>query len=268
MLCERGAITVRGKGHGRCVRKLRRVQKKYNDQEKMINYKKQWELLKKSAGLNRLPHALLFSGPKGLGKRSLATKFAKFLIGNTNPPDFILVEPENNIIQISQIRELIQKLCFKPYLADCKIAIIDKAHLMNQQAQNCFLKFLEEPTDKTFLILITAYPAMLLPTILSRVQKIRFFSTKQKELNPRYISELAKLIQSDLATRFQYAKSLANQDLEQILDTWLRYFRKEMLSNFSPKSKEIIEQIQTTQVLLSTTNTNPRLALEILLIKL
>lgn len=259
----------------------------------IIKHQKQWTFLKKSAELNRLPHALLFSGPEGLGKRSLALKFAKFLLGTTNPPDFILIEPLGKEIQIAQIRNLIEKLSFKPYLADCKLAIIDKAHLMTQQAQNCFLKFLEEPKDKTFLILISPYPAMLLPTILSRVQKIRFYSSKQKELSSQFIPELAKLIQSDLATRFQYAKSLANQDLEPILDTWLRYFRKLLISRLSQpvgtklpgrrpgslvptgelssyslaKLKDIIEQIQSTKLLLSTTNVNSRLALEILLMQ-
>ncbi|MBU2634891.1 DNA polymerase III subunit delta', partial [Patescibacteria group bacterium] len=144
----------------------------------MNGHQKQWQFLKKSAELGRLPHALLFYGQEGLGKKALAIEFSKFLIKKTSPPDFILIEPQGKEIQIAQIRSLIQGLSFKPYLADFKIAVINKAHLMSQESQNCFLKFLEEPTDKTYLILITEYPAMLLPTILSRVQKLRFFPAK------------------------------------------------------------------------------------------
>lgn len=250
-------------------------------------HQKQWDFLVKSAELNRLPHALLFYGQEKIGKKDLVLDFAKFFIGQTVPPDFVLVEPENNIIQISQIRSLINKLSFKPYLADYKLAVINKAELMNKDAQNCFLKFLEEPSDKTYLILITAYPSMLLPTILSRVQKIRFFSNKNEKLDDQLVSDLLKIKESDLAYRFQYAKNASKENLKEILNTWLIYLRKMLLakltksenkpclpagrelSSFSvDKLKEIIKQIQSTQFLLSTTNINSKLALEILLMKI
>ena len=248
----------------------------------MNGHQKQWQFLKKSAELGRLPHALLFYGQKGLGKKALAIEFSKFLIKEISPPDFILIEPQGKEIQIAQIRSLMQKLSFKPYLADFKIAVLDKAHLMTQESQNCFLKFLEEPTDKTYLILITEYPAMLLPTILSRVQKIRFFPAEgwKNEDNKDLISDLIKMSESDLASRFQYAKNISAQDLKEILDTWLRYFRKifinrltgQRIEDFNQyslfKLKDIIRHIQSTKFLISTTNTNPRLALEILLIEL
>lgn len=248
----------------------------------MNGHQKQWEFLKKSAELGRLPHALLFYGQKGLGKKALAIELAKVLIGKISPPDFILIEPEGKEIQIAQIRSLIQGLSLKPYIADFKIAVINKAHLMTQESQNCFLKFLEEPTDKTYLILITEYPAMLLPTIISRVQKIRFFPEKGFEIedNKELISDLVKITKSDLASRFQYAKNLSTEDLKETLDTWLRYFRKifiyrltrQEVKDFSQyslsKLKEIIRHIQSTKFLISTTNVNPRLALEILLIEL
>lgn len=248
----------------------------------MINHQKQWQFLKKSAELGRLPHALLFYGQKGLGKKALAIEFSKFLIGKTSPPDFILIEPQGKEIQIAQIRSLMQGLSFKPYLADFKIAVLNKAHLMTQESQNCFLKFLEEPTDKTYLILITEYPAMLLPTILSRVQKLRFFPEKDFEIedNKDLISDLVKMSESDLASRFQYAKNISTEDLRGTLDIWLRYFRKIFINRLTgqrtedfnqyslTKLKDIIRQIQSTNYLISTTNLNPRLALEILLIEL
>lgn len=250
----------------------------------MITHQNQWNFLVKSAELGKLPHALLFFGQEHLGKKTFAIEFAKFFIGKeiekgTNP-DFILVEPIGKEIQISQIRSLIERLSFKPYSADFKIAVIDNAHLMTQEAQNCFLKFLEEPKAKTLLILITEYPFLLLPTILSRTQKIRFYSSQKKEISPQFSSDLDKIVQSDLAGRFQYAKDLAEQNLEEVLDNWLRYFRKILVSRLMGKNleefggyslsklKDIIRQIQSTKFLLSTTNINSRLALEILLMKL
>jgi len=255
----------------------------------MNDHQKQWQFLKKSAELGRLPHALLFYGQKGLGKKALAIEFSKFLIGKTSPPDFILIEPPVSSkatagrgIEIGQIRDLIKKLYLKPYLADFKIAVLNNAHLMTRESQNCFLKFLEEPTDKTYLILITEYPTMLLPTILSRVQKIRFFPDKgwESEDNKELISDLVKISESDLAFRFQYAKNVPAENLKETLDAWLKYFRRIFINRLSGnetedfskyslfKLKEIIGQIQSTKFLISTTNLNPRLALEILLIEL
>ncbi len=325
---------------------------------KIIGHQKQWQFLKKSAESGKLPHGLLFCGQGQLGKKTLAIELVKFLncqsvnrlrphtneIGSDGPcqicrncqdikkgvyPDFVLVEsdPLREQIQISQMRNLIEKLSLRPYSALFKIAIIDRAHLMSQEAQSCFLKFLEEPKGNVVLILVTEYPRLLLPTILSRVQKLRFFPVKSTEienyllsqgipeektkylssfsfgkpgqaldflLNPqkldnqkKYISDLIKIGNSDLASRFQYAKSLVEKkadvetkDSKEVLDTWLRYFRNIFLSRLNGKKdeafkeyplsklKDIIELIQTTNFLVSTTNVNLKSALENLLIKI
>ena len=243
--------------------------------------KKQWELLKKSAELKKLPHAFLFYGQKNSGKEKFAVDFAKLIIGKIAPPDFVSLDSQKGEIHIGQIRDLIKKLSFKPYLADFKIAVINKAHSMTLEAQNCFLKFLEEPKDKTLLILITEYPLSLLPTILSRVQKIRFYPENRAEIeDPK---ELILVVRSGLSDRFQYVKDLSGENLEEILDNWLFYFRKIFLGRFVQKKfiapdpfgkyslsdlKEIMKQIQSTKFLLSTTNVNSRLALELLLMRI
>ena len=252
----------------------------------MNGHQKQWQFLKKSAELGKLPHALLFYGQEGLGKKTLAIKFAKSLVSGDiekgTHPDFILIESEGKEIQIAQIRELIGRLSFKPYLADFKIAVLNNAHLMTQEAQNCFLKFLEEPKGKTILILVTAYPSLLLPTIISRVQKVRFFPTKSFEIRNKeeFISDLIKISESDLVSRFQYAKNISTENLKETLDTWLRYFRKIFINRLTgqkiedfnqyslTKLKDIIRHIQSTKFLIFKTNTNPRLALEVLLMEM
>lgn len=233
-------------------------------------HNKQWQFLTKSAELGKLPHALLFYGQEKLGKKELAVKFAKHLVGSNNQADFISIESPS----IAQVRELIGKLSFKPYMAEHKVAVISQAHLMTREAQNCFLKFLEEPTDKTLLILVTEFPSVLLSTILSRVQKIRFFPPKDFKIedSKEIISDLIKLKESDLAYKFQYAKKItakdSEADIKEILNTWLRHFRSQLVSDDTGKIKEILKQVQSTQHLLSTTNTNPKLALEILLMKI
>jgi DNA polymerase III subunit delta' len=152
----------------------------------VLGHKKQLSYLKKIAEFNKIPHALLFSGPKQVGKKTTALEWALFLLKEEKQPsihpDLILVEPEEGEIKISQIRDLIWKLSLKPYSAPLKMAIIDEAEKMNQDAQNCLLKTLEEPAKNTILVLISEHQETLLPTIISRCQIIKFFLVAQKEI--------------------------------------------------------------------------------------
>ncbi len=151
----------------------------------IIGHQKQWQFLRKSLELGKLSHAYLFSGETQLGKKNLALEFAKLINGENfdfGHPDLILITPQGREIQIVQIRELIQKLSLKPYSAFLKVAMIDQAHLMNSEAQNCFLKTLEEPKGNTILILITEAPKTLFPTIRSRCEIIKFYPVKISEI--------------------------------------------------------------------------------------
>ena len=238
-------------------------------------FEKQRDFLKRAAELDRLPHALLFWGQENIGKKDFTIDFVKSIIGQDIKenihPDFILLDSKEEI-KIGEIRGLIEKLCFKPYSAPFKFAVINKAHLMSKDSQNCFLKFLEEPTDKTHLILVTAYPYLLLSTIISRVQKIRFYSKNKIKEDEELSSDFIKMRESDLALRFNFVKALVEKDITESLDAWTKYLRKEMISSVnSPESKKLsslIKEIEKTKFLLSTTNVNKRLALEILLMKM
>lgn len=236
----------------------------------IIGHQRQWQFLKNAWSINKLSHAYLFSGQKNLGKKFLAFELIKLLncqnkdftkkpcgecrncrdIEKRVHPDVFFIGPgDKKEIQISQIRELEQHLSLRPYSASVKAAIIDESHCMNQEAQSCFLKILEEPRGRVLLILITEYPEMLLPTILSRVQKIKFFPIKKRvienylknqgiskkiseeiaefslgrpglminfisdpeKLNnqTKKIKEFIKIANSNLISRFQYVKNLS-----------------------------------------------------------
>ena len=254
----------------------------------IISHQKIWQFLTKSAEIGRLSHAYLFSGQEKLAKKKLAFEFVKWLfkedIEKKQHPDFVFVSPQKKEIQISQIREVIWRLSLKPSIAPFKIAIIDQAHCLNQEAQNCLLKTLEEPKGKAILFLISQYPELLFPTIRSRCQIIKFPLVKKEESDPqklkihqKIISDLMRISKSDLAFRFQYIKKLTeeHQDLKEILEIWLKYFRGILLSVVSENSskypllrlKNIIRIIQNTNFLISTTNVNPRLALEMLMLE-
>ncbi|MFH1423891.1 MAG: DNA polymerase III subunit [Candidatus Nealsonbacteria bacterium] len=268
----------------------------------MLRNPKQWQFLKKTAELGKTPHALLFYGRGACGKRTLALEFIKLLncesksfearpcrtcracldIEKNTHPDLTIVEPqESKEIKIFQIRELQKNLSLKSYSAPFKTAIIDKAHLLNQEAQSAFLKMLEEPKGNSLFILISEYPEMLLPTILSRVERVRFYSPAAREKSKEEkeaIDEIIRLSGQNLLSRFQYIKSLAEDspDLKGLLDIWLSYFREVLLSVINGKSgdysvaklRKILKAIQNISFLISTTNVNKRLALEILMLEL
>lgn len=240
-----------------------------------INYQKQWQFLQKTARIQRVPHAFLFYGQDAREMKKLALEFIKLLngqdFGEKIHPDLIVVKPEDNKeIKISQIRALHLHLSLRAYSAPFKAVIINEAHYLNQDAQSALLKLLEEPKGQTIFILITKHPDMLLPTILSRVERLRFYSTPMP-CKDEEIKELLEVSRSDLYQRFQYAKKLSDkpEDINEVLEIWLRYFREVLISNpYQTKTVKIIKTIQNINFLLFTTNVNPRLAIETLMLEL
>ncbi|GJM07687.1 MAG: DNA polymerase III subunit delta' [marine bacterium B5-7] len=119
----------------------------------------------------KLPHAILLSGPEGLGKADLAKEMGQHVLGaelSTANPNVCLVQPEDGKIAIDTVRHLLQRLT--KTASGYRVAIITSAHVMNTAAQNALLKTLEEPGENTLLILTSDRPAQLLPTIRSRCQ--------------------------------------------------------------------------------------------------
>ena len=146
---------------------------------------------------NRLPHALLFSGPRGIGLKRFALVFVMRTLCLSNSgqleiacghckscelfkgkshPDLKFIEPEENgkMVKVNQIRELIEYVSFKSFSGDTKIVIIKSADTMNRSTANALLKTLEEPPAQSKLILLSHYPSKLPITIRSRCQRIDF----------------------------------------------------------------------------------------------
>ncbi|MCQ2437552.1 MAG: DNA polymerase III subunit delta' [Clostridia bacterium] len=136
-------------------------------------------------------HAALFSGPKGTGKREGAVWLASGVMGESDSKpcgvcpacrrvaegqhiDVRFIEPEKNLIKVDTIRELINFLNMSAYEGGYRVAIIDGAECMNEQAQNALLKTLEEPGDRVVMLLLTTTPEALLPTVISRCRMVRF----------------------------------------------------------------------------------------------
>ncbi|MBQ9763626.1 MAG: DNA polymerase III subunit delta' [Phascolarctobacterium sp.] len=176
--------------------------------DSVLGHEQNKEFLQNFLKAQARPHALLFCGAEGLGKKKLALEFAKsflclngvgndgceacrllnFADGNVSHPDFIMVErlPEKRELLIDQMRELIKQAAYAPVLSKNKICIIEDADTMREAAANSFLKLLEEPPDGWLIILLASSEDKLLTTILSRVVKLRF--------NPLAVADVKQLL--------------------------------------------------------------------------
>jgi len=104
-------------------------------------------------------------------------------IQSDSHPDILSIRPTGSFIKIDQIRALYQTLTMKPYEAKYRVVIMSDAQRMNSAASNAFLKILEEPPDRTVLILIAEKKSDLLQTVVSRCQHIRFNPISRKTLS-------------------------------------------------------------------------------------
>ena len=161
--------------------------------------------LRRALARGRLPHAFLFVGPEGIGKRAFALRLAQALLCERVPeaeldpcgrcpgclqvmagthPDLLQVAtPEDkHELPIRVIRDLCIDLGLKPMSGRRKVAIIDDADDMNDEAANAFLKTLEEPPPGSTLILIGTSAEAQLDTILSRCRVVRFDPLPESEL--------------------------------------------------------------------------------------
>jgi DNA polymerase-3 subunit delta' len=160
-------------------------------------------LLAEHVALSRERHAYLFTGPSGIGRRTLALRFAQSLncerppvpgqpclicssckrIEQMQHPDLILVqaEREGETLRIDQVRELQHTLSLSPYEARYRIALILRIEEANSSAANAMLKTLEEPPEHVIVILTANSPEILLPTITSRCEVLRLRSLSIKE---------------------------------------------------------------------------------------
>jgi len=112
-------------------------------------------------------HGLLLAGPEGSGLFSTAQFLARSI---TAASEILVIQPEKQLIAIDDIRKLYTQT--RSVREKKLVVIIDDADSMSFDAQNAFLKLLEEPTEETYFILTSHYPARLLPTILSRALKL------------------------------------------------------------------------------------------------
>ncbi len=223
-----------------------------NNNWNLIGHEWAVDMLKKHVIHGTTRHAYLFCGPPGLGRRTLALRFAQAL--NCQTPvsagipcgqcrdckqieamrhmDLSIIEPTitdpkggkelipnpNGEIRISQIRDFQKIFILKPYQSKYRVAVFTQFQQANDPAANALLKTLEEAPSYAVLILTADNPEQLLPTIVSRCEVLRLRSLTieeiQKDLESRKVeSGRAKLIAHISGGRPGYARRLVQDDL-------------------------------------------------------
>lgn len=170
--------------------------------EGVVGHQEQIQRLTTLKASGRWPHAMLFVGPNGIGKRKTALAFAQMLVCAESPEacgvcgpclriekqqseSLLLVQPDPEAarpaIKVDDIRNLLDQLSLAS-MGKARIVIIDKADTMNPQAANALLKTLEEPFENVYFILIGREVQAFLPTIRSRSQVVRFVGLNEDEM--------------------------------------------------------------------------------------
>ena len=160
-------------------------------------------LLKRAVATSRVPQSLLIAGPEGVGKRTLALALAQAVncpkrrggdgcgtcstclrIARGQHADVTLVTPEGRAsISIEVLRErLLHVVGYRPFEAERRVYIIDPADAVTWEAQSALLKTLEEPPPATILVLVSAYPDTLLPTVQSRCRRLRLAPLSEQDV--------------------------------------------------------------------------------------
>ncbi|WP_126454920.1 DNA polymerase III subunit delta' [Sulfuriflexus mobilis] len=162
-----------------------------------------WQSLQQRRRAGRMPHALLLSGPAGIGKYAFAQALARSLLCQSpteagsacghckacellaagSHPDWMSIVPEEEgkAIKVDQVRSLAEFTALHAHYSGYKVIILQPAEHMNHAAANSLLKTLEEPSADTLLLLVSAQPQRLLATIRSRCQQLHFTAPAKGE---------------------------------------------------------------------------------------
>lgn len=166
----------------------------------IIGHQKERERLCRIVQEGKVSQSYVFVGPQGVGKSLCALEFASLLTGKADfapsehtphPLDVLIVKPERETkrgvtkeknIPIETIREALAFLGSFPIHGRYRVVIIEEAHKLSQAAQNALLKTLEEPQSTAVIILVTHDIGSLVPTIVSRTERVRFSTVAAQEI--------------------------------------------------------------------------------------
>lgn len=278
----------------------------------LIGHNKQKKYFNQVIANDVLGQAYLFSGPEMIGKKMFALELARTVLGDNfgENPDFKLIAPRTeegeSKIYIEDIRILKKFLSLKSYGGGRRMVVFDDVHCLTPEAANAFLKLLEEPPAGSLVVLISSMPGLILPTILSRCEEVRFVEANEKETAGylegkkikqedkefliklvggriglvgrlitgdgitearKAVDDLRKLLNSGIYEKIDYAKKVHEKgDYQPRVDYWLNWVSASVRN--SPKNEKIVKELLSLSTIISQPQFNHRLALENFLINL
>lgn len=169
---------------------------------------------------------------------------------------------DGKVLKIAEVREVLHQISFKAHSSPLISVFLKNAEFISREIGNTLLKTLEEPPPQVSFFLFCQNSRRLLPTILSRVEKI--FVSPQEKQDFIYQYPLIKIKAMSLKKRFDLANQLVKNEMaEETIKEWIFEARENL-----PESKESLEVLFQTEKALQGTNASPRLLLENLLLNL
>ena len=218
----------------------------------VLGHSRPIEFLRRVIRKDTLAHSYLFWGNEGIGKKWVALQFAKALncleekteeadacnrciscrkIDNGLHPDVLVLEPENQMLKVDQVRQMQRDLAYRPHEGKRRVCVLGASDRMAPNMSNVLLKTLEEPPLHTVIILLANNTRFLLPTILSRCQPIHFNSlpvslvsewlVKQRGLDEREAHLLASLSEGSPGKALEIQEEIREIPRDELLKEWV-----------------------------------------------
>ena len=235
----------------------------------ILGHEREKLILERMIEQDEIPDFLIFEGPSGIGKSTIAYRFCKYLMckdnnyeacKNTNiftSPDFIYVLPDGvnpplspeifirprefdstKFIKIEQVKDIKKRLSRSgTFSAKRRVVLVLNGENLNHEAQNSLLKLLEEPPPKTVIIFVVSLLRAILPTVLSRGKQISF--------NPVPYSEFIKYpFNTDVSTLMLFKMSEGSiGKAKKIIESWIFEIRSEFIGHLIDRNFKAIGEL-------------------------
>lgn len=211
--------------------------------DNIIGHKEQIDFLTKALYSGKLSHSYIFEGISGIGKKTIGMAFAKLIFcgeqenlhcnncdackrfDSGNHPDFMMISPDGKSIKNEQIEKFQEFVSIKPYLGTHKVILIDEASTMTVSAQNRILKTLEEAPKNVVILFVCETTSALLPTIVSRCQRLSFNRIEHK-ITEEYLLSYYDLSDEEASVFSQFGDGSLKKAIDAVTSESFKEARK------------------------------------------